>query len=151
MSKHLVWPVARARQQIPRLDSPVFPSGRDRRDLSFEGASPPLYLSGEGETGGEKRGCQWSGKLNSGFPLTELDGETRLPIVTKVMGWESITTLLIVATLRPFASYQMPRDFVVCADSVLAILTLLSTKHEIETHYDNSAWRVTVKLRAWRS
>ena len=81
----------------------------------------------------------------------ELDGETRLPIVTKVIEWEFIMTLLIVASLRPFASYQMPLDFVVCAGSVLGVLALISIKHEIETHYDNSARRVTVKLRAWRS
>ncbi len=74
-----------------------------------------------------------------------------MPIVTKVMEWEFIMTLLIVASLRPFASYQMPLDFVVCAGSVLGVLALISIKHEIETHYDNSARRVTVKLRAWRS
>src|SRR2546425_4191414 len=35
MSKHLVSRVPRARQQIPRLDGPVFPSSQDRRHLSF--------------------------------------------------------------------------------------------------------------------
>src|SRR6266849_5127919 len=52
MCKHLVSQVARAIQQTPGLDGPAFPSRRERTDLSFEGASPPLYLSGEGETGG---------------------------------------------------------------------------------------------------
>jgi hypothetical protein len=74
-----------------------------------------------------------------------------LPIATKVMEWESITTLLIVASLRPFASYQMPLDFVVCPGSVPGVLALFSIKLEIETHYDNFATRVTLKLRAWRS
>ncbi len=31
------------------------------------------------------------------------------------MEWEFIMTLLIVASLRPFASYQMPLDFVISA------------------------------------
>src|SRR6266852_3299571 len=68
MCKHLVSQVARARQQTPGLDGPAFPSRRERTDLSFEGASPPLYLSGEGETG----------------------GETRLPMVRKIKQWVPI-------------------------------------------------------------
>ena len=72
-------------------------------------------------------------------------------MVTRLMEWVSITALLMVVSWRPFASYQMPLDFVVCAGSVLGVLALISIKHEIETHYDNSARRVTVKLRAWRS
>ena len=38
-------------------------------------------------------------------------------MVTKVMEWVSITALLVVSW-RPFASYQIPLDFVVCAGFV---------------------------------
>ena len=87
--------------------------------------------------------------------MTELDGETRLPIVTKIMEWVSITALLMVVSWRPFASYQIPLDLVVCAGSVIGVLVLFFIKHEIETHYDvdnrsNPARRVIAKLRAWR-
>ncbi|GEM_PF-1141975 len=76
-------------------------------------------------------------------------------MVTKIMEWVSITALLLVVTWRPFANYQIPLDFVVCAGAVLATLALFSIKREIETHYaadnrSNPARRVTVKLRAWR-
>jgi len=77
-------------------------------------------------------------------------------MVTKIMEWVSITALLIVVSWRPFASYQIPLDFVVCAGFVMGVLALFFIKHEIETHYDvdngsNSARRrVTVKL-AWQS
>ncbi len=74
-------------------------------------------------------------------------------MVTKIMEWVSITALLMVVSWRPFASYQIPLDFVVCAGSVLGVLALFLIKHEIETHCDvdnrfNPARRVTVKLRA---
>ena len=106
--------------------------------------------------GAEKRGCQWSGKLSSGSPLTELDGETSLSMGTKIMEWVSITALLLVVSCRPTASYQIPLDLAVCAGPVMGVLALFFIKREIETHYDvdnssNPASRVTVKLRAWRS
>ena len=76
-------------------------------------------------------------------------------MVTKVMEWVSITALLVVSW-RPFASYQIPLDFVVCAGFVMGVIVLLFIKHEIETHreVDNRSTprgRVTVKLRAWQS
>ena len=75
-------------------------------------------------------------------------------MVTKIMEWVSITVLLMVVSWRPFASYQIPLDFVVCAASVLGVLVLF--KREIGDHCDvdnrsNPARRVTVKLRAWQS
>jgi hypothetical protein len=78
-------------------------------------------------------------------------------MVTKIMESVSITALLMVVSWRPFASYQIPLDFVVCAGSVLGVLALLLIKHEIETHCDvdnrfnPATTRVTVKLRAWQS
>jgi hypothetical protein len=74
-----------------------------------------------------------------------------LPMVTKIMEWVSITALLMVVSWRPFASYQIPLDFVVCAGSVLGVLASFLIKHEMETHCDvdnrfNPARRVTVKL-----
>src|SRR4029077_2925117 len=118
--------------------------------------SPPLHLFREGETKAEKRGCQWLGKSNNGFQLTELDGETSLSMVTKIVEWVSITALLLVVSWRPVASYQIPLDSVICAGFVMGVLALSFIKHEIEIHCDvyngsNPARRVTVKLRAWRS
>jgi hypothetical protein len=57
-------------------------------------------------------------------------------MVTKIMEWVSITALLMVVSWRPFASYQIPLDFVVCVGSILAVLALFFIKHEIETHCD---------------
>src|SRR6266571_5703325 len=103
--------MARAREQIPRLDGPVFPSSQDRRDLSFGGGgqSAPSLVRRRGNCA-EKRGCQWPGKSSSGFPLTELDGETSLSMVMRIAEWVSITALLLVVSWRPFASYQIPLD-----------------------------------------
>src|SRR6266478_1282277 len=70
MSKHLVSRVPRARQRTPRLDGPVFPSGQDRRDLSFGGGAPVRPLT-----------CRGKGKLG---------GETRLPMVRKIKQWVPI-------------------------------------------------------------
>jgi hypothetical protein len=77
-------------------------------------------------------------------------------MVTKIMEWVSITALLMVVSWRPFASYQIPLDFVVCAGFVMGVLVLLFIKHEIETHCDvdnrsTPRGRVPVKLRAWQS
>jgi hypothetical protein len=36
-------------------------------------------------------------------------------MVTKIREWVSITALLMVVSWRPFASYQIQLDFVVCA------------------------------------
>jgi hypothetical protein len=77
-------------------------------------------------------------------------------MVTKTMHWVPITALHMVVSLRPFASYQTPLDFVVCAGSLLGVLALFFIEHKIETRYAvnnrfNPASRVTVKLRAWRS
>jgi len=62
-------------------------------------------------------------------PLTspakrELDGESRLPMVTTVMKWVSITALLLVVLLRPSASHQLALDFLVCAGAFMIILAL---------------------------
>jgi hypothetical protein len=85
----------------------------------------------------------------------ELEEETRLPMVTKIMEWVSITALLLVVSWRPVASYQLPVDFVVCAGSVMGVLALFFIKRQIETHYDvdnrsnpGEASHFTVKLRA---
>ncbi len=59
----------RAREQIPRLDGPVFPSSQDRRDLSFGGGGPVRPFT-----------CPAKGKLG---------GETRLPMV-KIKQWVPI-------------------------------------------------------------
>src|SRR5260370_25008199 len=70
MSKHLVSRVPRARQQIPRLDGPVFPNSQDRRHLSFGGGGPVRPST-----------CPGRGKLG---------GETRLPMVRKIIQWVPI-------------------------------------------------------------
>jgi hypothetical protein len=57
-------------------------------------------------------------------------------MVTKIMEWVSITALLMVMSWRPFASYQIPLDLVVCAGFVMGVLALFSIKREIGTHYD---------------
>jgi hypothetical protein len=67
-------------------------------------------------------------KSSSGCPWTELDGETSLSIVTKIVEWVSIT-LLIVVSWRPFASYQLLLDSVVSAGSVMGVLALFFMKH----------------------
>jgi hypothetical protein len=77
-------------------------------------------------------------------------------MVTRIMEWVSITALLLVASWRPFPSYQIPLDFVVCAGSVLGVLALFFVKHEKETHCDvdnrsTPRGQVTVELRAWQS
>ena len=77
-------------------------------------------------------------------------------MVTNLMEWVSITALLLAVTWRPFASYQLPVDFVVCAGALVGVLALFFIKHEIGDYYDvdnrsNPARRVTVKLRAWQS
>ncbi len=77
-------------------------------------------------------------------------------MVTNIMEWVSIMALLIVVSWRPFASYQIPLDFVVCAGFVMGVLALFFIKHEIEADNDvdngsNPARRVTIKPRAWRS
>jgi hypothetical protein len=70
-------------------------------------------------------------------------------MVTKIMEWVPITALLMVMSWRPFASYQIPLDLVVCAGFVMGVLALFSIKREIGT--SNPASRGTVKLRAWQS
>jgi hypothetical protein len=78
-------------------------------------------------------------------------------MITKIMEWVSTTALLLVVPWRPFASYQIPLDSVVCGGALMGVLALFFIKREIETHYDvdnrsNPATRrVTVKLRACRS
>ena len=57
-------------------------------------------------------------------------------MVTKIMEWLSITSLLMVVSWRPFASYQLPLDFVACGGALVGFLALFFIKHEIETHYD---------------
>jgi hypothetical protein len=67
--------------------------------------------------------------------LTELDGETRLPMVRNIMQWVLLTALLLAVTWRPSANYQILLHFVVCAGALMVILALVSIKHRIETHY----------------
>jgi hypothetical protein len=74
-------------------------------------------------------------------------------MVTKIMEWVSITALLMVVSLRPFAGYQIPLDFVVCAGFILGVLVLFFIKHDRETHCDvdnrpNPGEQVTVSLQA---
>ncbi len=60
----------------------------------------------------------------------------RLSMVTKIMEWVSITALLLAVTWRPFATYQLPVDFVVCGGALVGVLVLFFIKHEIETRTD---------------
>lgn len=60
----------------------------------------------------------------------ELEAETRFPLVTRIMEWVSITALLMVVSWRPFASYQIPLDLVVCAGAVMGVLALISSNTE---------------------
>ncbi len=57
-------------------------------------------------------------------------------MVTKIMEWVSITALLLAVTWRPFATYQLPVDFVVCGGALVGVLVLFFIKHEIETRTD---------------
>jgi hypothetical protein len=77
-------------------------------------------------------------------------------MVTKITEWVCATTLLLVVSWRPFASYQTPLDFLVCALSALGALALFCSRREIETHYLvdkrlSATSRVTVKVRATRA
>jgi hypothetical protein len=56
-------------------------------------------------------------------------------MVTKIMEWVAITALLMVVSWRPFASYQIPLDLVVCAGAVMGVLSFNFIKHRIGTHY----------------
>jgi Flp pilus assembly protein protease CpaA len=51
-------------------------------------------------------------------------------MVTKIMEWACIAALLLVVSWRPFASYQVPLDLVVCAGAVMGILALISSNTE---------------------
>ena len=54
------------------------------------------------------------------------------------MKWVPVTALLLAVTWRPFATYQLPVDFVVCVGAPVGVLALFFIKHEIETHTDPS-------------
>jgi hypothetical protein len=131
--------VARARQQPPRPDGPAF-HWQPTPDRSFvrmgPGLSVPSHVRRRGNWA-EKRGCQWSGKSNSGSPFAELDGEMRLSTVANIMEWVSITALPPAVKWRPFASYLLAADFAVCGGALVGALALFFNKHEIETHYDH--------------
>ena len=77
-----------------------------------------------------------------------------MSMVRKIIEWVCITALLLAVAWRPFASYQLPVDFVVCGGALVVVLVLIFIKREIETRYEvdktsNCARRrVTVKLRA---
>ena len=58
-------------------------------------------------------------------------------MVRKTVQWIPITALLLAVTWRPFANYQIPLDFLVCAGAVMVVLTLFSIKRRIEIHVDN--------------
>lgn len=77
-------------------------------------------------------------------------------MVTKIMEWVSITALLVMVSWRPFASYQVLLDSVVCAGMVLGVLVLFFIKRGIETHCDvdnrpDSGEQVAARLQAQRS
>ncbi len=55
-------------------------------------------------------------------------------MVTKIMGWVSISALLLAVTWRPFATYQLQVDLVVCGGAFVGVLALFFIKHESETH-----------------
>ena len=57
-------------------------------------------------------------------------------MVRKIMQWVLLTALLLVVTWRPFATYQLPVDFVVCGGALVGVLALFFIKHEIETRTD---------------
>jgi hypothetical protein len=57
-------------------------------------------------------------------------------MVTKIIEWVSITALLMMVSWRPFASYQILLDFVICAGFVMGVLALFFIKREIATHSD---------------
>lgn len=74
-------------------------------------------------------------------------------MVTKIMEWVSITALLVMVSWRPFASYQILLDSVVCAAFVLGALVFFFIKHDRETHCDvddrpDPRDQVTVRLQA---
>jgi hypothetical protein len=50
-------------------------------------------------------------------------------MVTKIIEWASITALLMVVSWRPFASYQIPLDLVVCACAVMGFLSFNQTQN----------------------
>jgi hypothetical protein len=56
-------------------------------------------------------------------------------MVTKIIEWASITALLMVVSWRPFASYQIPLDLVVCACAVMGFLSFNLIKHRIGPRY----------------
>ncbi len=50
-------------------------------------------------------------------------------MVAKIVEWVPITTLLIVVSWRPFASYQLSVDFGVLGGALAGVLALFFTKH----------------------
>jgi len=59
-----------------------------------------------------------------------------LSVVRKIIEWVCITALLLAVAWRPFASYQLPVDFVVCGGALVVVLVLFFIKREIETRYE---------------
>jgi hypothetical protein len=57
-------------------------------------------------------------------------------MIRRTTKWIAITALLLAVTWRPFATYQLPVDFVVCGGALVGVLALFFFKHEIETHTD---------------
>jgi hypothetical protein len=57
-------------------------------------------------------------------------------MITIMMEWVSITVLLLAVIWRPFASYQLQVDSVVCGGALVGVLALFFIKHEIETRID---------------
>jgi membrane protein CcdC involved in cytochrome C biogenesis len=62
-------------------------------------------------------------------------------MVSKIMKWVSIMALLVVASWRPSANYQILLHFWVCAGAVMVVLPLFFVKPRVETHcaVDNRA------------
>ena len=53
-------------------------------------------------------------------------------MITETMKWVLLTPLvLMVATWRPSANYQIALHFVVCAGALMVVLALFFIKHEI--------------------
>jgi hypothetical protein len=65
----------------------------------------------------------------------KLDEETRLPMITRIMKWVSLTALVLVVSWRPSANYQVLVHFLVCAGSVMVVLALFFIRPSVETHY----------------
>jgi hypothetical protein len=147
MRKHLVSRVARARQQIPRPDGPVFRSSQDRRDLSFGGGGPARPFT-----------CRAKDKLG---------GETRLPMFRKIIQWVPIDGtrwrnefvnshenrgvgvhygVAHRGVMAPFRELPNTAGLGGLLGLRLGVRALFSNKHEMETHCDVDTGEPSLRL-----